>query len=65
MVFLTPTSNRTNVKYLKYDEARTIYGCGVSNTRMVAEYFMNPKGASVWPRRKTGTQITIARETSG
>ena len=36
-VFITPTTNITKFQYLKHEEARTIYGCGVSSTRVISK----------------------------
>jgi hypothetical protein len=59
MVFVVPKAN-TRTQYLTYDEARTIYGCGVSDSRKVAGFLSNP--TDVFCRdRATGVQITLAR----
>jgi hypothetical protein len=58
MLFIVPKAN-TTTQYLTYKEAQTLYGCGVSTTRVIAG-FSDMNG--VYCRDpNSGTQITVAK----
>jgi hypothetical protein len=58
MLFVVPKAN-TTTQGLTYKEAQTLYGCGVSATRVVAGFSM-PTG--IYCRdAASGTQITVAK----
>ena len=58
-VFVVPKVN-TSVQYLTYDEARAIYGCGVSSTLTVAGRYADPTIVSC-RNPAAGTQVMLAR----
>jgi ABC-type phosphate transport system substrate-binding protein len=58
-VFVVPKVN-TTVQYLTYDEARAIYGCGVSSALTVAGRYADPTIVSC-RNPAAGTQVTLAR----
>ena len=59
MVFVVPKAN-TTVQYLTYDEARTIYGCGVSSALTVAGRYADPTIVSSAATR-AGSSGDVAR----
>jgi ABC-type phosphate transport system substrate-binding protein len=59
IVFAVPQAN-TIIQTLTQEEARLIYGCGVSSALSVADYFSNPGGVFCL-EPASGSQLLVAR----